>query len=235
MAINIPPRNYGTFSELLQRWGRVADDLRFAIICGEIKPCIRLIGDQGNLQWEDNPEHGLIATQLYDAQTGMPVITIPRNWLYLRDPVQTGPFDCTFHLACDFREGGKVEDSCDIESWYSLPRPMSIADIETEAVFLVEEVARYEKKHGWASKPEIQVGEVTDKPLLTTERNTLLKLVIGMAVNGYAHDPSASKSTAPKEIADDLAQLGISMDSDTVRKYLKEAANTVLPANPRKS
>lgn len=72
-----------------------------------------------------------------------------------------------------------------------------------------------------------------EKPLGTTERNTLMKLVIGMAIKGYNHDPTASKSTAPKEIADDLALLDMKIDTDTVRKHLKRAADTVLPAKPR--
>jgi hypothetical protein len=71
-------------------------------------------------------------------------------------------------------------------------------------------------------------------PLATKERNCLLKLVIGMAVIGYKYDPASKKSLVTKEIADDLASLGISIDSDTVRKYLKEAANTVLPVIARK-
>jgi len=71
------------------------------------------------------------------------------------------------------------------------------------------------------------------KPLLNTERNTLLKLVIGMAIKGYSHDPTASKSKAPKEIADDLLSLGIDVSDDTVRKYLKQAATIALPAGGR--
>ncbi|MFN4266001.1 MAG: hypothetical protein ACK4F8_09690 [Aquabacterium sp.] len=74
-----------------------------------------------------------------------------------------------------------------------------------------------------------------DKTLSTTERNTLLKLVIGMAVKCYVYDPKASKSTTPKEIADDLAGLGISITDDTVRKYLKEAAQTFLPEHKQKA
>lgn len=80
-----------------------------------------------------------------------------------------------------------------------------------------------------------QTPQDPDKPLSTTERNTLLKLVIGMAMKGYKHDPAAAKSKAPKEIADDLAELEINISDDTVRKYLKEAANTVLPRKPRQS
>jgi hypothetical protein len=42
------------------------------------------------------------------------------------------------------------------------------------------------------SRNQLSVA-VLDKPLSTTERNTLSRLVIGMAVKGYNHDPAASK------------------------------------------
>ena len=74
-----------------------------------------------------------------------------------------------------------------------------------------------------------------EKSLSTLERNTLLKLVIGLAVKGYGYDPTASKSGAPREIADDLAALGITVTDDTVRKYLKQAAETQLPAKLHQS
>lgn len=77
--------------------------------------------------------------------------------------------------------------------------------------------------------------ERKDKTLSTAERNTLLKLVIGMAINGYGYVPATSRSTAPKEIADDLAALGMPITDDTVRKYLKLAQETVLPTKPRQS
>lgn len=63
----------------------------------------------------------------------------------------------------------------------------------------------------------------------TRERDSLLKLILGMALGGYGFDPKASKSPTPKEIADDLAAHGISITDDTVRKYLKEAARAHLP------
>ena len=87
-----------------------------------------------------------------------------------------------------------------------------------------------------APTPEARVpmpSEKPPKPLGTRERETMLRIIIGMAVKGYSHDPKAARSTAPKEIADDLTALGIGVTDDTVRKYLKEAAESVLPANPR--
>jgi hypothetical protein len=65
--------------------------------------------------------------------------------------------------------------------------------------------------------------------LSTNERNTLLKLVLGMAMHGFDHDPVSSRSKAPKEIADALADVGLSVTDDTVRKWLKLAAETVIP------
>lgn len=73
------------------------------------------------------------------------------------------------------------------------------------------------------SKQPVEVG------LSTKERITLLKLVIGMAIKGYGYDPAASKSSVPKEIADDLSKIGdLDVSDDTVRKYLKLAVSEVL-------
>jgi hypothetical protein len=67
----------------------------------------------------------------------------------------------------------------------------------------------------------------------TKERESLQKLVIGMAVKGYRYDPKVGRSGTPKEIADDLAALGISLSDDTVRKYLKDAAEFLPPIEGR--
>jgi len=67
------------------------------------------------------------------------------------------------------------------------------------------------------AKPEV-------KSLHTKERETLLKLIIGMAIDGYGYVPGAPRSPTSKEIADALAEKGISLEQDTVRKWLKEAA-----------
>jgi hypothetical protein len=61
------------------------------------------------------------------------------------------------------------------------------------------------------------------KPLHPKERNTLLKLVLGMAVDGYGYDPKASRSSIPKEIAGHLELHGLRIDEDTVRRWLNEA------------
>ncbi|MBW9336230.1 hypothetical protein FEE59_22185 [Herbaspirillum sp. RU 5E] len=55
------------------------------------------------------------------------------------------------------------------------------------------------------------------------ERETLLKIILGMAIKGYAYDPDIQKSSVSKEIAKDLEELGMPIDDDTVRKHLKRA------------
>lgn len=66
------------------------------------------------------------------------------------------------------------------------------------------------------------------KGLSTKERQTLLKLIIGMAVGGYGYDPKSMRSGNFAEIASDLNKLGLSLDEDTIRKWLRSAAD-VLP------
>jgi hypothetical protein len=79
---------------------------------------------------------------------------------------------------------------------------------------------------------------VTDKAeamrgVSTVERQTLLKLVLGMAMVGYKYSPNALRNTATAEIAGDLETLGLYVSNDTVLKWLKEATKAVL--DPKRS
>jgi hypothetical protein len=67
-----------------------------------------------------------------------------------------------------------------------------------------------------------------DKNLGTRERNTMVKLIIGMAVDGYGYEPDALRSSTVPEIARALQLLGIGLDEITIRKYLAEGKD-VLP------
>jgi hypothetical protein len=68
--------------------------------------------------------------------------------------------------------------------------------------------------------------------LRTRERETLLKLIICMAIEGYGHDPSASRTGTARDVVGDLAKNGLSLDEDTVRNWLKKARE-VLPGGWR--
>lgn len=63
------------------------------------------------------------------------------------------------------------------------------------------------------------------------EQESLLKLVVGMAIEGYKWDPKATRSSVTQEIADDLQRVGVRLDVDTVRKWLQRGAELL----PRES
>ena len=85
--------------------------------------------------------------------------------------------------------------------------------------------------------PQYQAEGSTPKPMKlkppvaenigTKERETLLKIIIGMAIGGYGYDPLGRRSEVTGEkdgsIHFDLESQGISVDADTIRKYLNEA------------
>ena len=105
--------------------------------------------------------------------------------------------------------------------------------------FTRAELARWVSVVGISSKypfiVAVDMGEQTPKPELSTkERGSLLKLIIGMAIDGYGYVPTDLKSAIPKEISDILASHAMTISDDTVRKYLKEAVETVLPQKPPK-
>jgi len=76
---------------------------------------------------------------------------------------------------------------------------------------------------------ELIAAAKSNQPLGARERETMLKIVIGMAVKGYSFDPRASRSDRINEIVRDVEKCGLSVSDDTVRRYLKEAAE-LLPA-----
>ena len=72
--------------------------------------------------------------------------------------------------------------------------------------------------------PNTEQATRIEPPVNKKERDSMLKLIIGMAVRAYVYDPTQSRSSIASEISDDLATCGISMDVDTIRKYLKQSA-----------
>jgi hypothetical protein len=71
---------------------------------------------------------------------------------------------------------------------------------------------------------EEQLQRTGPKPLGTRERDSVMKLILGMAIRGYSYDPMASRNGAIGDICGDLAHLGLPLDPDTIRKWLREAA-----------
>jgi hypothetical protein len=65
------------------------------------------------------------------------------------------------------------------------------------------------------------------------ERESMLKLIIGMAIKGYGYDPKAKRNDSVRDITNDLEKCDLSLSDDTVRKYLTEGAELVPPKETR--
>ncbi|MEI6146398.1 MAG: hypothetical protein WCP66_08290 [Methylococcales bacterium] len=72
---------------------------------------------------------------------------------------------------------------------------------------------------------------VKDKTISESERTSMLKLIIGMAIDSYSYDPYKPKNSASGEnsngISSKLSTHGIKIHADTVRKYLTEAEKLI--------
>ncbi|MDO8714241.1 MAG: hypothetical protein Q7K13_07170 [Polynucleobacter sp.] len=65
------------------------------------------------------------------------------------------------------------------------------------------------------------------KELGNRERNTLLKLIGGLAMDGYGMDIHATRLDKMAEMVNALASCGVMVDEDTLRKHLKAAAELI--------
>jgi hypothetical protein len=91
-----------------------------------------------------------------------------------------------------------------------------VKDLESDVAKRDAEISRLENILDEKSNTKVN--------LLERERRTVLKLIITMAAAGYKYDYKSSRTQAASEIAGDAHRLGLSIDEDTVRKWLKEAA-----------
>lgn len=55
------------------------------------------------------------------------------------------------------------------------------------------------------------------------ERNTMLKLILGLACGGFGIDPSAERNPKASEMRAGLERVGLPVDDGTIKKYLDEA------------
>jgi hypothetical protein len=226
MALHLPKRPYIKFDELIKRWACEPNDIRYAIATGSLKPSILPAGELTAAKWEDVAPPGAeewVAEPLYIG--GGPWRLTPRGWLYCQSPKQTGAYGCTFYLAADERDADVGE--LPYALWYFLDAPMSMADVERDAVFLLTEIARFESADANTDKAELGKR--------TKEHNTLLRIVYGMAVAPpYNFNSLAQRSEAAATISSATAAAGCLVSDETVRKYLKMASEIAGRANSTK-
>jgi len=104
-----------------------------------------------------------------------------------------------------------------------------LADINWKARYEAE-VTEHDKTKAALATTTAALREQEEKPVGKREWDSLLKMVIGMAIGGYGLDPQAGRTPIAAQIATDLLTNGIALDEDTIRKFLHEAKQ-LLPQN----
>lgn len=217
MAIKLPERNYLTFLELQSRWECTENDLRYAIISGELKPSVRIDAELSAPDWEHDFFDGMVASGDFLDGNYESYKFRPRGWQYLQDPFQTAPFDCRFSLISDDRDAEKPKepDYIPFTLWFYLPKPMNLEGVKSDAVFLLKEIARFEEKHGDNEAPEKHV-----KPLATRERDTLLTIIAAMARAAKIDVSQPGKAALSIEAITD--ELGAHVSKRAIEDHLKK-------------
>jgi len=77
------------------------------------------------------------------------------------------------------------------------------------------------------ASPKAIVKKESEKNISLQERETLLKLIAAMSCEQYGFDPEKSRNPATSSILHDIETVGLTMDSNTIRKWLKEAVALV--------
>ncbi|AWN44003.1 hypothetical protein DK389_30245 [Methylobacterium durans] len=75
------------------------------------------------------------------------------------------------------------------------------------------------------SKTKKIANQSSEDGLNPKVRQTLLKLVLGMAAAYHGYNPKKPCGSVPGEIKRELDRVGIKLDVDTIRKWLAEAAD----------
>lgn len=86
-------------------------------------------------------------------------------------------------------------------------------------------IAFADKYHGLGLGKSAPISKGTSpKSMDPRERSSMLRLIISLAIYGYAYNPQARRSEIPRDIESDLHKLGLSLSIDTIRSLLKEAS-----------
>jgi hypothetical protein len=110
-------------------------------------------------------------------------------------------------------------------AWEVKDNPIYIADALRSSDFPIPQALFAELKRRWQRENAAAASEVREAgtSAATKERQTMLKLIIGLACGGYSMDPEAPRNRHAKTMREDLERAGVPLDDDTIKKYLDEA------------
>lgn len=132
--------------------------------------------------------------------------------------------------------GMEFEDATEFEN------RLLILDRSFDTGLATVELAALAKRFSWevpaeladlATPATVEAGSAAGEPakpaaeLMGKERTTVLKLIGGLAICGYGMDIHANRLTGIDVLHADLATVGAPIDQDTLRKWLKLAAEVI--------
>jgi hypothetical protein len=69
--------------------------------------------------------------------------------------------------------------------------------------------------------------KLENQPINSKAKNSLLTIIFAIAVKKYHHDPTAAQNSSTAKIRSTVEELGLSIDDDTIRKWLRQAADAL--------
>lgn len=158
------------------------------------------------------------------------------TWPKIEEYVETSPFAARFSnlrkyvlRAKEAQQLPKLVPPADYIAWAIANNVDLPPELETSVQAFSGEVPDYKalyeetKLKLTSVADELECQKSANKPLGEKEKITFFKLILAMAIKGYAYKHRATRSTTAKEIAEDSKALNISVDEDTVRAKLKKA------------
>lgn len=223
--MKLPEKKFLSVNEIAERWKVDRSTVLEMMVMGELMPSLFIdnvhcfIGkdmDGSNARAMSGeiyftPPHSVLTRDSFELNVAIFVCN------YVAPP---GSYEDAFGSIDD------AEDDAPIIA-FADPQEFSVYDIRVRRHAFVEATERKYSEAQPMSEPEMG----------TSERKTLLRLVLGMAMQKYGYDPKADKNkatgTKAESIYADLESAGLATDVQTIRKYLKAAATEFPPNNKR--
>ena len=203
-----------TIAELSNHLSISKDDINRLFIIGKLRPAIclpstrlLLLDNKGTKTGGSTNKHGIFELIGYEKI----------RWIY---PV-TGYGD----VYCDlYRDRLTLRQH---DEFYEIPETFKLS--QNKILITNENVKEFESEYG---VPRKQAKEAISPNAKAQE--SLMKMVIAMAIDAYGFDPNDKRSPIPAEIVGHVEELGLSIDVDTVWKWLREGA-ALLPQDYKES
>ena len=139
-------------------------------------------------------------------------------------------------LATDLNEPPINEVESVVRNWLidcyreteAIKRAIAVNEIDPLKLYPIETWIDFWGLRGIAIENHSLVTPNKEKPFSEPERQKMLTLIIGMAIDAYGYNPESNRNSATGDkngISAKIKTRGISVSDDTIRDYLKEAKN----------